>query len=76
MHRENANRIAPLDTGNLRRDTTITGNGNNIKVVWNVPYAGKVYEKNLKNPSTTRWAEKDLKTNSKKYIEVVSSVIQ
>lgn len=57
--KDTSNSIAPIDTGQLRSnvDTTIKQK-NEVKVTWEQPYAGKVYEKNNKNPQTTKWIEK------------------
>lgn len=56
--RQTSNAIAPIDTGKLRSNVKTTNSGNVSTVVWEQPYAGKVYVKNNKNPQTTKWIKK------------------
>ena len=60
--KDEANQIAPIDTGSLRQNTTTknTTKGNKFvsQVTWNAVYAEERYYTNYKNPQTTRWVEK------------------
>lgn len=56
--KDTSNQIAPIDTGQLRSNVDTNNRGLESNVIWQQPYAGKVYEKNKKNPQTTKWIEK------------------
>lgn len=66
---ENANLIAPLDTGDLRNSRRLEKGVARVVNVWTVSYAEKVYFTNRKNPHTTRWAERDFEENGDEYLE-------
>lgn len=67
--RDNANEIAPFDTGELRDSAKITMTQNGGEIEWGVPYANRVYHTNRKNPQTTEWAKKDFDRNGDKYLK-------
>lgn len=56
--KDTSNQIAPIDTGQLRSNVETKNRNFESNVIWEQPYAGKVYEKNKKNPQTTKWIEK------------------
>lgn len=55
---QTSNAIAPIDTGMLRNNTKRTDSGLTSTVIWQQPYAGKVYNVNYKNPQTKFWIRK------------------
>lgn len=68
----NANQIAPLDKGNLRRSKKVVKLGiGTWAVTWDIVYATVRYFKNNLHPQTTKWAEKDAEKNKENYIKKI-----
>lgn len=66
-----ANRIAPIDTGDLRQMITKRRMQNSIVVIWDVVYAGIRYEVNKKNPDTRFWIRKAYEQNRQKFLNIM-----
>ena len=83
---QTSNNIAPFDPNrdarrsgqapHLRQFTSLDIQDFRIKRSWDAPYAAIRYEKNNKNPQTTKWVEKGYAKKKSVLLKIQSEVLE